>query len=247
MRIALILLLLISSCNSGDVLTTKPQKTKRVKSERDLAIEQYEKQEHRFRIEGCKLYYNDKQVILDPDSFSGMFGHNYELYYNGRAFYRDYPIYIIGLAEENKILDVERMGIKITDSFRYDFYMSEPSTPELISNFDTCYHKVPELEGYVMIDGFLVDKNTKIEDVNASRDDYGLRKFSPFMGSESLQTITYGSGNCTPGAWNYRPSYYTIINIIYNMSTIYKDLDYYSTTVQDIQYNYSNDTSFDEK
>ncbi|MCL5247268.1 hypothetical protein M4I21_15705 [Cellulophaga sp. 20_2_10] len=208
------------------------------------ALKSYKAQEHRFEIKACKLYYNEQHVVLDSlHLFEKVMGDSFK----GRItyFYDDKPISfkarrlgdIHNLEETNGIDNRPRMvasiAIKLSDDTEVlkdiaDGYES------MVSEREAAFINLPTLEGYVLIDGQLINANTKIKDFNKDRKNNKLPLYTPLLGMAISQGITYGKSYCLPA---YNSIGYTNVTLLYNDEN-YLEKDYQVTTIKEVRYNY---------
>ena len=207
------------------------------------AIAAYQAQEHRFEIKACKLFYNEQHVVLDSlHLFEKVMGSNYS---SDDDYYKDKPISFqtknLGkrpnLNETNGIDNRPRMvasiAIKLSDDTEVlkdiaDGYES------MVSEREAAFINLPTLEGYVLIDGQLINANTKIKDFNKDRKNNKLPLYTPLLGMAISQGITYGKSYCLPA---YNSIGYTNVTLLYNDEN-YLEKNYKVTTIKEVRYNY---------
>ncbi|MBO0593620.1 hypothetical protein I2486_19655 [Cellulophaga sp. E16_2] len=207
------------------------------------AIAAYQAQEHRFEIKACKLFYNEQHVVLDSlHLFEKVMGSNYS---SDDDYYKDKPISFqtknLGkrpnLNETNGIDNRPRMvasiAIKLSDDTEVlkdiaDGYES------MVSEREAAFINLPTLEGYVLIDGQLINANTKIKDFNQDRKNNKLPLFTSFLGQKRSQGIWYGQSYCKPA---YNGVGLTEITLFYNDEN-YLEKNYQVTTIKEVRYNY---------
>ncbi|WP_165748349.1 hypothetical protein [Cellulophaga sp. Z1A5H] len=208
------------------------------------AIAAYQAQEHRFEIKACKLFYNEQHVVLDSlHLFEKVMGNSFK----GRIeyFYNDKPISfqarrlgdIPNLDETNGLDNRPRMvysiAIKLSDDTEFLKNRKEGYTSRLKLR-DSSFYNLPTLEGYVLIDGQLINTNTKIKDFNQNRKNNKLPLYTPLLGMAISQGITYGKSYCLPA---YNSIGYTNVTLLYNDQN-YLEKDYQVTTIKEVRYNY---------
>jgi hypothetical protein len=208
------------------------------------AIAAYQAQEHRFEIKACKLYYNEQHVVLDSlHLFEKVMGSNYSS--DDDDYYKDKPISfqakwlgkMLNLDETNGLDNRPRMvysiAIKLSDDTEFLKNRKEGYTSRLKQR-DSLFYNLPTLEGYVLIDGQLINANTKIKDFNQDRKNNKLPLYTPLLGMAISQGITYGKSYCLPA---YNSIGYTHVTLLYNDEN-YLEKDYQVTTIKEVRYNY---------
>ena len=96
------------------------------------------------------------------------------------------------------------------------------------------FHR-PILNGYLLIDGQLVDKNTKIKDFNKIRKEDDLPLYTPFLGIAN-PGVTFGYSYCQP-AYNARGT--SEVTLYYNEENQF-ETNHRTTTVWELRYSYEN-------
>ena len=208
------------------------------------ALESYKAQEHRFEIKACKLYYNEQHVVLDSlHLFEKVMGSNYSSddddYYNDKpiSFQTKWLGKMYNLDETNGLDNRPRMvysiSIKLSDDTEFLKNRKEGYTSRLKQR-DSLFYNLPTLEGYVLIDGQLINANTKIKDFNKNRKNNKLPLYTPLLGMAISQGIWYGQSYCKPA---YNGVGLTEITLFYNDEN-YLEKNYKVTTIKEVRYNY---------
>ena len=184
-----------------------------------LAI--YKQQQHRFNVDFCKLYYNDKQVILDSTQiFNNVFGENFYPKESSGWYNKKMPIlarattFVRG--DETKGRYITKMSVQLNRDPEYIDKKQSKNDGSWIDKKDSLISKMPLLNGYLLIDGILVDGNTKIEDFNELRERKKLPLYTQNLGNIASQGITYDVSYCKPLPEMSDDFGYTNITLYYN-------------------------------
>lgn len=231
--LALSLLAMTSACGQNPKSNTQKD-TARTEKMAQEAMAAYRAQKHRFEVKTCKLYYNEQQVVLDSlHLFEKVMGSDYV--YNLGYYYSDKPVRF-----QAKVLDKDK-NLELVYSIAVKLSNNSETERDLDMNFDikkrdSMNYALPVLDGYLLIDGQLVNADTKIEDFNKKRAEKNLPLYSALLGMSRSQGITFFNTYCEPA---YNAKSYTNVTLLYNEENLFEN-DYRTTTIWELRYNYSN-------
>lgn len=238
-------ILFATTCNTKQLAINSKSSTTNNTSQQDSALQAYNSQKHRFKVELCKLYYNDQHVRLDTIyHFEKMFGKNHETDSIGSFIYKDLPLsfqsHQIRYNKDSITRMVERLSIRLSHSPAYQHNIDIGATHRN-NRLDSIAHASPVLNGYLLIDGQLVHSNSTLEEINASRKTNGLPLFRTLLGDITDQIVSYSESYCNPG-YKVGPKDYniTFVGLYFGESSDYFEHkeDYHRTKLRRLYYLY---------
>ncbi len=240
----IICLLVASACKTSTPSKQKLAINKQLTiASKDSALQAYKSQKHRFKVELCKLYYNDQHIRLDSIHLvEKIFGNNH-VKNIGNFYYKDVPLsflsHQIRYSKDSITRMVERLYIRFGHSTEYQENIDQ-GYPSLNSREDSIINASPVLKGYILIDGQLVHSNSTLEEINAYRKQHKLPLFKTFLGDVLDQIIGYGSNYCNPKLRNEPERYTTFVSLYFDESSNYHEHkpDYHRTNILGFHYSY---------
>jgi len=169
-------------------------------------LKSFSKQKDRFEIKGYKLFYNDH--LLKSDTVRNVFKilgipSSIDI---GTMFYKKIPITLTRKVvydnpgkpydQRNYIVDKQGDTLKIIRKYRIHF--QQYKARYIADKRDSMLMQIPPLEGSVKVNGFLIDKNTTMDELKQK-----LRptiKNADFfvLGVDTVSTWYYGTENDEP-------------------------------------------------
>ncbi|MGB6150978.1 MAG: hypothetical protein WBG48_03215 [Pricia sp.] len=228
--LALSLLVITSACGQNPKSNVQKD-TEPTEKSAEASMAAYRAQKHRFEVKTCKLYYNEQQVVLDSlHLFEKVMGSDHigEFDY----YYREKPLSFrtkrVKFGDPREIVMDVAIKLSPNAEVQRDLDMNFD-----IKKRDSMNYARPVLDGYLLIDGQLVNADTKIEDFNKKRAEEDLRPFTTFLSIRNPGVI-YGLRSCIPA---YNAIATTEVTLFYNDENAFEP-NHRTTTVWELRYSY---------